>query len=160
SLAVRDVGIPTNKEIGAMFWGEPKNRFIYYSVGPYMGDGQNKPNVDSRFDFFGRVFVHPLAVVDGISNDDPLKDFQIGASARYGSRDKRWVNYDYPSMTTQAAFTFWKPTYAGANGTTHVIPAGDQIGLAGEVRLPIGPFDITSELVYIRNGTREAVEGF
>jgi phosphate-selective porin len=160
SLAVRAVGIPTNKEIGAMFWGETKDRFVYYSVGPYMGDGQNKPNVDDRFDVFGRAFVHPLALVNGISKDDPLKDIQLGASAHYGSRDKRWVAYDYPSMTTQAAFTFWKPTYAGTNGTTHIIPSGDQRALAGEIRIPISRFDVTSELVYIDNDTREAIEGY
>jgi phosphate-selective porin len=57
SLAVRAVGIPTNKEIGAMFWGETKDRLFFYSGGPYMGDGQNRPNVDSRMDLIGRTFV-------------------------------------------------------------------------------------------------------
>jgi phosphate-selective porin len=160
SLAVRAVGVPTNKEIGAMFWGETDDHFLYYSVGPYMGDGQNKPNVDSRLDLFGRAFVHPLAAVDSVKKDDPLKNLQVGASVHYGSRDKRWVDYDYPSMTTQAAFTFWKPTYAGSNGTTHIIPSGDQVAVAGELRLPIGQFDLTSEVVYIDNNTREALEGY
>jgi hypothetical protein len=125
-----------------------------------MGDGQNKTNVDNRLDLFGRTFIHPLALVDGVAKDDPLKDLQVGASIHYGSRDKRWVDYDYPSMTTQGAFTFWKPTYTGTNGTTHIIPSGDQLGLGGEARLPIGDFDLTSELVYIDNHTREALEGF
>ena len=160
SLAVRAVGIPTNKEIGSMFWGETADHLVYYSAGPYMGDGQNKPNVDSRVDFFGRAFVHPLAVVDAVAKDDPLKNLQIGASVHYGSRDKRWVDYDYPSMTTQAAYTFWKPTYGGSNGTTHIIPSGDQRAVAGELRLPLGQIDLTSEVVYIDNDTREATEGF
>jgi phosphate-selective porin len=160
SLAVRAVGVPTNKEIGGMFWGETKDRLVYYSVGPYMGDGQNKPNVDSRFDIFGRAFVHPLVLMSGVKSEDPLKDAQVGMSVHYGSRDKRWVDYDYPSMTTQAAFTFWKPTYAGTNGTTHIIPSGDQRALAWELRVPFGQFDVTGELVYIDNDTREAIEGF
>lgn len=160
SLAVRAVGVPTNKEIGAMFWGETKDHFVYYSVGPYMGDGQNRPNVDTRLDVFGRVFVHPLAIVDSVKERDPLKYFQIGASVHYGSRERRWVDYDYPAMTTQGAFAFWKPTYGGPSGTTHVIPEGDQRTLAGELRVPFGRFDLTSELVYVDNDTREALEGF
>jgi hypothetical protein len=159
SIAVRGVGIPTNKEIGGMFWGETKDRFIYYSIGPYMGDGQNRPNVDSRMDVFARTFVHPLAN-SGLPKDDPLRDMQFGASFHYGSRDRQFVNYDYPALTTAGAFAFWSPTYAGAGGTTHIIPAGDQIGVAGELRVPFDRFDVTGEAVYIDNGTREAIEGF
>jgi phosphate-selective porin len=158
SLAVRAVGIPTNKEIGAMFWGETENRLIYYSVGPYMGDGQNRPNVDSRFDIFGRAFMHPL-VLSGMKKEDPLRDAQIGASVHYGSRDKDFVSYDYPNLSTQAQYAFWTSTYTGANGTTHIIPSGDQLGLAGEIRVPVSRFDVTGELVYIKNNTREALDG-
>jgi phosphate-selective porin len=159
SLAVRAVGIPTNKEIGAMFWGETGNRLFYYSLGPYMGDGQNRPNVDSRFDLFSRVFMHPLAAAD-IRQTDAIRDLQVGASFHYGSRDHKWVDYDYAPMSTQAQWAFWTPIYTASNGPTHVIPSGDQIAVAGELRVPFKYFDITSELVYIHNGTREAQEGF
>jgi hypothetical protein len=124
-----------------------------------MGDGQNRPNVDSRFDVFGRVFAHPLVLVDGVKKDDPLKDMQIGGSFHYGSRDKDFVYYDYPGISTQGQYTFWAPTYTGANGATHIIPSGDQLGFAGELRVPISRFDVTGELVYIKNNTREALEG-
>ncbi|HEY8073018.1 MAG TPA: porin, partial [Labilithrix sp.] len=87
SIAVRDVGIPTNKDIGGMFWGETKDRFVFYSVGPFMGEGQNRPNVDSRMDVYGRAFIHPFANVGFIKKDDPLRDVQIGGSFHYGSRD-------------------------------------------------------------------------
>jgi hypothetical protein len=159
SLAVRAVGIPTNKEIGAMFWGETEDRLFYYSIGPYMGDGQNRPNVDSRFDIFGRTFVHPLATI-GLPKDQPLRDFQVGVSGHYGSRDKNWVFYDYPSLTTQGGYTFFSTTYTGVNGPTHIIPSGDQLAFAGELRLPVSRFDLTAELVYIRNNTREILEGY
>lgn len=124
-----------------------------------MGDGQNRPNVDSRFDVFARGFVHPL-VEAGLAKDNPLRDAQIGASFHYGSRDRKWVFYDYPALTTQGAYTFWAPTYTGANGNTHIIPSGDQLGIAAELRIPVSRFDITAEGVYIKNGTREAIEGF
>jgi phosphate-selective porin len=158
SLAVRAVGIPSNKEIGGMFWGETRSRFFYYSAGVYNGDGQNRPNVDSRFDVISRVVVHPLAGSNAVTS--AIKDMQVGASFHYGSRDQKWVQYDYPVMTTQGAYAFWTPTYAGSNGMVHIIPAGDQISAAGELRLPIDRFDVTSEVVYIDNDTREAVEGF
>ncbi|HVY47159.1 MAG TPA: porin, partial [Minicystis sp.] len=155
SLAVRDLGIPTNKEIGIMFWGEDPKSLAHYELGPFLGDGQNRPNVDARFDFMGRVFVHPLAGAPGA-----IKDLQLGASIRTGDRDPKSVNYDYNAFTTQGTFAFWSPTYSGSKGTTHVIPAGNQFGAAGEARIPISIFDLTSEFVYVDNGTREAVEGF
>ncbi len=158
SLAVRAVGVPTNKELGAMFWGETESRLFYYSVGPYMGDGINRPNVDSRMDVFSRAFVHPLALAN-LPPTAAIRDLQVGASFHYGNRDHKWVNYDYAPMTTQAQWTFWNSNYAGSGGLTHILPSGDQLGVAGEVRIPLEQFDFTSELVYIRNQTREAVEG-
>jgi hypothetical protein len=159
ALPVRALGVPSNKEIGAMAWGETDNRVFYYSVGPFNGDGMNRPNIDSRFDVMGRLFVHPLAA-SSLAKDNPLKDLQLGGSIRYGSRDKKWVDYDYPVMTTQGAYAFWAPTYIGAAGATHIIPSGDQLGAAAEVRIPFDRFDATGEFLYLKNGTREAIEGF
>lgn len=155
SLAVRDVGIPTNKEIGAMLWGEMPSKYWFYSAGLFNGDGQNRLNTDSRGDVMARTFVHPLA-----SEKSELKDLQIGGSLRYGSRDTKWSNYDYPGMSTQGGYAFWNPTYTGSEGTTHIIPSGTQFGLAGEVRIPVSSFDLTSEVVYINNHTREAQDGY
>jgi hypothetical protein len=45
-----------------------------------------------------------------------------------------------------------------SNAFTHIIPSGDQLGLAWELRVPFRQFDLTSELVYIDNNTREAME--
>ncbi|HKQ69303.1 MAG TPA: porin [Polyangiaceae bacterium] len=148
-LAVRALGIPTNKELGAMVWGETGKRELFYSVGVFNGDGQNRPNLDDQADVIGRVFTHPIG-------DGPLKDFQVGASFRYGSRNPNYVYYDYPAMTTQGNYRFWAPRY----GTTRILPSGQQRGLAAEFRLPIGAFDLTSEVVYVKNDTREAIDGF
>jgi phosphate-selective porin len=158
SLAVRAVGIPTNKEIGGMAWGETSSRVLLYTLGVFNGDGQNRPNVDARFDAIGRVVVHPLATAP--LREKTLKDMQVGVSGHYGSRDRKWVDYDYPTMSTQGSYAFWSPIYTSSKGPTHVIPAGDQLAVAGELRVPLDRFDLTSELVYIKNGTREAVEGF
>lgn len=156
SLAVRAVGVPTNKELGLMTWGEMSNKLLFYSVGLFNGDGQNKLNTDSHGDLFARVFVHPLAT----SQQGALKDLQIGGSVHYGSRDRKYTYYDYPGLSTQGNYTFWSPTYNGAGGQTHVLPSGDQVGLAGELRIPVSIVDLTGELVYINNHTREALEGY
>ncbi len=156
SLAVRAVGIPTNKEIGAMFWGEAKDKLFFYSVGFFNGDGQGRLSPDNRMDTIGRVFVHPLNTMKG-----PLKDLQIGGSFRYGVRDSNYVNYDYAPLSTQGGFTFFNTNYGGSKGNTHILPAGKQTGFAGELRVPfVDQVDLTSEFVYIKNETREAVEGF
>lgn len=155
SLAVRAVGIPNNKEIGLMAWGEDTGKHVHYAGGLFLGDGQNRTNMDNNGDFIGRVFAHPLA-----STDLPVKNIQIGASLRAGVRDTHGVNYDYSAMSTQGNYTFWSPTYSGTKGKMHIIPAGSQTTVSGEIRIPISFVDLTSEVVYIKNGTREAVDGY
>jgi hypothetical protein len=102
-----------------------------------------------------RTFVHPLT-----SQKSAIKDLQIGASVRYGSRNNKFSYYDYPGMSTQGGYGFWGPTYGGSEGTTHILPSGTQLGVAGELRVPVSIVDFTSELVYIKNNTREVREGF
>ena len=155
SLAVRALGIPTNKELGIMAYGETPDGLLYYSGGIFNGDGQNRLSPDNRADVFGRVFAHPL-----IHSGSPIKNLQIGASAHWGTRDALYTGYDYAAMTTQGGFAFWKPTYGTSKGTVHILPSGRQLGFAGELRLPFEMIDVTSELVYVQNNTREAVEGF
>ena len=178
SLAVRDVGIPDNKEIGLMAWGETPGGHVNYALGLFLGDGQNRIDVDGNGEFVGRLFFHPLAT----SVSGPLKDLQIGASLIGGTRavpnvvsttnpttnkvttatnTNGAVNYDYPAMTTQGNYTFWANNYQNSQGTyTHILPAGSQTDVAVEFRLPVAMFDLTSEFVYISNGTREAIEGY
>ncbi|HLK38858.1 MAG TPA: porin [Polyangiaceae bacterium] len=156
SLAVRDLGAPLQRDIGAMFWGESPDRTFYYAAAVVNGDGPNRVNVDARYDFVGRAFVRPLATIAR----SPAKWAQLGVSAKYGSRDPAAVAYDLPSLTTQGGFAFWKPTYKDSLGRTiHVLPSNAQWGLAGDVYVPIDNFDLTGEFVYMAQDTREAVDG-
>jgi len=148
AFAARSFGIPSNKELGAMLWGETADRLLFYSVGVFNGEGQNRPNFDGQAEVMGRVFTHPIG-------SGPVKDFQIGGSFRYTGKNSYYVYYNVPNMTTQGNFTFWKSTY----GTTRILPSGIQEAFAGELRLPIDWFDITGELVYVKNNTREALDG-
>ncbi len=153
SLTVRDVAVPTQKQLGVMLWGEAF-KILNYAVGLFDGDGQNRPNVDSRGDLFARAYVTPL-----VNRKDALKNFEVGASLRYGSRDPKYVAYDVPALTTQGQYAFWNPTYTGSRGLTHVIYSGRQRGVALEARLPVGLVDLTAEAAFIDKGTREAEDG-
>lgn len=155
SMTVRDVAVPTQKQLGLMAWGEPAKE-VYYSIGLFDGEGQNRLNTDSRFDLFARGYVLPFAS----TRTDALKNLEIGASVRYGSRDHNYTYYDVPALTTQGQYAFWNPTYTSSQGTTHIIYSGPQQGVAFEARVPYGLFDITSEAAIINKATREALEGF
>jgi phosphate-selective porin len=156
SLAVRNIGVPLLRDIGAMFWGEAPDRSFYYKVAFLNGDGPNRANVDSRYDVAGRAVVRPFVKA--------TKSFtrwaHIGVSARGGSRDSAAVGYDLPSLTTQGGYSFWKPTYKDSLGNTiHIMPSTAQWALAGDVYLPLGPFDVTGEFIYTADNTREAIDG-
>jgi phosphate-selective porin len=150
SLAVRVLGIPSNKEMGAMFWGETEDKYLFYSVGVFNGEGQNRPNFDDQAEVMGRAFAHPLAASSGA-----IKDLQIGGSFRYTGKNSHFVYYNYPNMSTQGNYTFWSSSV----GTTRIIPSGIQEAFAGELRIPLDMIDLTGELVYVKNGTREAIDG-
>lgn len=155
SLPTRTLAAPLVRDIGLMLWGDIDDSLLFYSVGVFMGDGPNRPNADRRVDVVGRVFTHPLSGTKGT-----FKGLHLGASARSGSRDSKFVGYDLPSMTTQSGFAFWRPTYTDSEGQlTHILPGGAQHALAGELYLPISIFDLTSEVTFSGTETREAVDG-
>ncbi len=149
SLAVRAVGIPTNKEIGLMLWGEMPNRFLYYSVGAFTGDGPNRLNRDNYMDVMGRAFAHPLITLGGL-----LQNLQIGASMRLGWRGKS-VDYPYPTMTTQGGWTFFDSALMASGMPITIVPDGFQFGFGAEMDVPIGRFDFRAEYINVRNGTSE-----
>jgi hypothetical protein len=156
SLPVRTIGAPLIRDIGVMAWGETDASLFHYEVGIFNGDGPNITNQDSNFDGIGRVFAHPFA-----TTDTPLKTFQIGASGHYGMRSAKTVGYDYPALTTQEGYAFWKPTYTDSNGNLiHIIPSADQVTVGAELYWPVSIFDLTTELIYADHDTREARDGY
>jgi phosphate-selective porin len=156
SLAVRNIGVPLLRDIGAMFWGEAPDHSIYYKVALVNGDGPNRTNVDSRYDLAARVAVRPFAKTTTAFT----KWAHVGASARVGSRDSGAVGYDLPALTTQGGYAFWKPTYRGTSGALHIIPSAAQWALAADVYLPLGKLDVTGEFIYAVDDTREALDGY
>jgi hypothetical protein len=117
-------------------------------VGLFDGDGPNRLNADMRYDGTARVLVRPC------------KGAQLGASARIGTRDPRLVGYDISSFTTQGGYAFFRGTYRDAqNRIVHIMPSDNQLMLATDMFVPFGRFDLTSEFMYARYETREALDG-
>ncbi len=157
-VAVRGFVVPSERDLGGTIWGELGPRVFVYELGVFGGDGQNRPSVDARVDFIGRVFVRPFA---GGATGDLARYAQIGVSARHGDRDPSAVGYDAPSITTGQGFVLWKPTYTDSAGRlVHVIPSGAQNEIGGELRLQVGRFAFQGEAYYVANDTREAIDGY
>jgi phosphate-selective porin len=153
SMASRLIGA-SGRDIGLMAWGELFER-LDYSVGIFTGDGADRRNVDARFDAFGRVSTRPFAT----SHEKTFRGIQFGVSGSKGSRDPKRVGYDAPTLTTQAGFGYFRPTYRDSGGRTmHIIPADDQTAAAFELYAPLGPLDLQAELIRVRYSTREAAD--
>ena len=149
SITVRAFGIPDNRESGAMVHGFPDERFFYYSLGYFNGDGQNFKNADNHFDWMGRAWFAPLALVGA----GPLHDVSIGASFWTGER----ANTLAPaSQSTQAGFTFLSTAAFSATPTGSTSAQSIQLrqngrlnAFAVELNAPIAHrFGLRGELVW------------
>jgi hypothetical protein len=157
-MPIRAFAVPGPRDIGGTVWGELGDGVLDYQLGVFGGDGQNRPSVDARVDFMGRVYAHPFA--SGATSDF-AKYFQIGVSARHGDRDASAVGYDYTPITTTQGFVLWKPTYTDSLGRqVHIIPSGAQNAVGGELRLRVGRVAFQGEAYFVGNDTREAVDGY
>lgn len=159
NMAIRSFVVPNGKEIGAVLWGDVNDvKTVGYEVGVFLGDGPNRPQADGYPDFIGRVFARPWARSGQTSAYDKV---QIGMSFHGGTRDPKFVAYDYPAITSAFGWTLWNPTYKDSLARTiRVLPSGGQLRVGGELRVPIKRFDVRAEAYWVNNGTREAVDGF
>lgn len=156
-LPVRAFAVPSSKDLGVMLSGDIGDGLLSYELGVFGGDGRNRPSVDSRVDFIGRLSMHPFAHGKGTFE----KSFQVGVSGRHGDRDARAVGYDSTPITTNQGFVLWKATRTDSLGRQlHVLPSGGQNAIGGEVRLRGTNVAFQGELDYVNNSTREAFDGF
>jgi hypothetical protein len=155
SLANRGLVAPGGRETGLMFWGSVMGSTVGYELMLAGGDGENRATVDSAFDVMGRVTVRPLTMVKA------LREAHIGISARHGERDPSNVAYGLTSLSSSQGFRFFEPSYVDSQGLrTHVLPSGSQNLIGGELRVPVGPVELTHEMHYAAYDTREALAGF
>ena len=163
SLAVRDLGVPLNKEDGAMIFGWLPKRAAYYSLGLFNGDGQNFKNLDDWPAFLARGFVAPLAPLAISERRRWMKDIWVGASfwwqrdsnlgGQAGPSTTGATTGDVPTMTTQGGFTFFSSNYndgkdlAGNLLRAHLTPQNDTFKWAIEVNVPINRIGVRFEYI-------------
>jgi hypothetical protein len=155
SIANRTLVNPGGRETGLLFWGSALSGKLGYELMFAGGDGENRATVDSAFDVMGRITVRPLPMVRA------LRDAHIGISARHGERDPANVAYDLTGVSSSQGFTFFETSYVDSQGArTHILPSGSQNLIGGELRVPVGPVELTHEMHYAAYRTREALSGF
>ena len=98
------------------------------------GDGGNVRNPDSQFDFIGRAYFAPLALMPAAAATRWLSEIWIGASVWYGRRTD--VPYDHFPISTAGAVAILPPVFGGGN---RFVPNGELLKWALEVNAPIGP---------------------
>ena len=152
SLTVRTLATPTNKAEGLTAWGETHNKSFEYQLGIFGGDGQNRPNVDDRFDGTLRVLARPFANAEGA-----IKRMHIGLDGRTGIRDPHFVRYDTPSLTTPGGYAFWSSAYGKGEQDTRIVQAGRQSAGIVELYVPFERWDFKGEVLYLNEQRREVL---
>lgn len=142
SVTVRGFGVPSNKEIGLMLHGLAPSGFLRYELGVFNGDGGNVRNPDSHFDFIGRAYFAPFALLPAATLNRWLSEIWIGGSLWWGRRVD--VPYDAFPIGTAGAVTIMPPVFANGN---RFVPNGELLKWAVEVNAPIGPLGFRFELV-------------
>ncbi len=162
SIAVRDFGVPANKDDGGMLWGWLPKRVAYYSLGVFNGDGQSFKNQDNNPAIIGRAFIAPLAWTRAAERNRWMQDIWVGASVWWqrntnlggaSAASTGAAQNDVASMTTQGGVTFFNASYN--NGTdmngnairSHLAPWGDTTKWALEANIPIKKVGLRWEFV-------------
>jgi len=145
SMVARSVGVPRNKEVGAMVHGLLADGVFYYSGGVFNGNGPDFRNVDNQSDFIGRMTLSPFARGEGA-----FRRLTLGGSGWYG---RHVLGPAFPVQATPGGVPFVMPQW-----TTGQPPLGQSLELrehgtvlavAGELSLPLGSrFGLRGEFVY------------
>ncbi|MBI2392443.1 MAG: hypothetical protein HYV09_22855 [Deltaproteobacteria bacterium] len=154
TMTARILGAPLTRDLGVMAWGGTERSAIWWALGYFGGEGQNRRSTDNRGDVVARLVFRPLWKHCG-----DLGQAHVGVSGRYGRRDRNYTQYDAPSMITPGGYTFWSPVYGSGAGETHVQPSSDQSAVAAELFIPVRWLDLRGEFVAVRDGRREVFAG-
>ena len=103
SMTARSLGVPRNKEVGAMLHGLLGNGVLYYSGGVFNGDGPDFRNFDNQPDAIGRAVVSPFAGGNGI-----FRRLGLGGSGWYG---RHVLGPTFPVQASPGGQRFLAPTW-------------------------------------------------
>jgi hypothetical protein len=154
TLVARAIGAPLVRDLGVMIHGGNDESAFVYALGVFGGEGGNRPSTDARGDLVARLVVRPLS-----TKTSAIRQLHVGGSARYGSRDPRFTQYDVPALGTPGGYAFWSPVSGTGPTEIHVQPRGLQRGLAAEIFVPWSWFDLRGEIVTVDDGRREVLVG-
>jgi hypothetical protein len=162
SMAVRALGVPSNKELGGMLLGWLPRDVGYYTLGLFDGDGQNFRNQDNYPAVIGRAFIAPLAPI--ANGRRWMKEIWAGGSFWYQRSTRPGAavtpsvsgaaQNDVPALSTQGGVTFLPTNYGdgvdlvGNAVRAHLSPSGETIKGAFELNVPIRKMGLRFELVY------------
>ena len=145
AMVARSVGVPRNKEVGAMIHGLLADGVFYYSGGVFNGDGPDFRNLDNQPDIIGRMTVSPFARGEGA-----FRRLTLGGSGWYG---RHVLGPAFPVQATPGGVPFVLPQW-----TTGQAPLGQSLELrehgivaavGGELSIPFGRhFGVRGEVVY------------
>ena len=144
SMAVRLLGAPRNKEVGAMVHG--LLGALYYSAGVFNGDGPDFRNFDNQPDAIGRVTLSPFT-----SSDSLLRRLTVGGSAWYG---RHILGPTFPVQATPGGVRFLIPQWNSGQPNQPTRPLelrehGYVAAFAGELSIPFGTHaGLRGEVVY------------
>jgi len=140
AMVARSLGVPRNKEVGAMVHGLLWDGVAYYSGGVFNGNGPGFRNVDNQPDAIGRIAFAPLAGREGI-----FRRLMVGGSGWFG---RHVLGPTFPVQATPGGQPFLAPRwmtgqparmlelrehgYVAAVGGELTIPFGPRLGLRGE----------------------------
>ncbi|MCA1665468.1 MAG: OprO/OprP family phosphate-selective porin, partial [Myxococcales bacterium] len=162
--SVRYLGVPANKELGAMAWGWLPKQIAYYSIGLFNGDGQNFKNQDNWGAVLGRAFVAPVAWLPAAAKYQWMREIEVGASFWWQHEGNLGgaigggaggTQNDLAAMSTTGGFGFFSSNYnvatdgAGNNVRAHLVPSGGTTKWAVEARVPIWNVGLQSELIHV-----------
>ena len=150
SMAVRSLGAPRNKEVGAMVHGLLADGVFYYSAGIFNGDGPDFRNFDNQPDAIGRATITPFAGREG-----SFRRLSLGGSGWYG---RHVLGPTFPTQATPGGLPFLAPTWLTGqpSRTLELREHGYVAAFGGELSLPLGThFGLRGEGVFKRQQLAE-----
>ncbi len=152
AMTARTLGVPRNKEVGAMLHGVVADGRLTYAVGLFNGDGPGFRSVDNQATVIGRVAVTPLATGDGA-----LSRLTIGGSAWYGDHV---LGPEAAVQATPGGVVFFQPHWTVGPAPSQLVELHEQgstAAFAGELSLPIAHrFGLRGEVVWKKQHLTEA----
>jgi hypothetical protein len=144
-MAARSVGVPRNKEVGAMVHGLLAEGVFYYSGGVFNGDGPDFRNLDNQPDVIGRMTVSPFARGEGA-----FRRLTLGGSGWYG---RHVLAPGFPVQATPGGIPFVMPQWTTGQGplgqSLELREHGIVTAVGGELSIPFGRhFGLRGEAVY------------